>query len=60
MTTVKKYDKGDFDYYHYHDLLSLDPLASALFENLMLDLDVPEEELMKRLIKRGQESNLLT
>ena len=26
----------DFDYYHYHDLLSLDPLASALFENSSL------------------------
>ena len=24
--------------------------------SVMLDLDVPEEELMKRLIKRGQES----
>ena len=24
--------------------------------NIMLDLDVPEDELMKRLIKRGQES----
>ena len=26
----------DFDYYHCHDLLSLDPLASALFENSSL------------------------
>ena len=28
--------------------------------NVMLDLDVPEDELMKRLIKRGQESAVLT
>lgn len=26
----------DFDYYHFHDLLSLDPLASALFEKSSL------------------------
>ena len=26
--------------------------------SVMLDLDVPEEELMTRLIKRGQESGL--
>ena len=28
--------------------------------NVMLDLDVPEDELMKRLIKRGQESAVPT
>ena len=43
------------------DELIIDILASMLAErgqsvNVMLDLDVPEDELMKRLIKRGQES----